>query len=140
MDELYAGGCLCQRVRYEFFGKPVMAVNCYCCDCQRVTGSAFATVLAFPQVAFCLLKGEGELGLYTVKASSGRDVTREFCKMCGSPLFTKAEMVPDLIFVKAGSLDNFSWVSPVLNCRTSRKEAWMPMAARIQNCPENPEM
>jgi hypothetical protein len=105
-----------------------------------VTGSAFATVLALPQTALRLLKGKGELGSFTVKASSGREVTREFCKRCGSPLFTKAEMVPDLIFIKAGSLDDSSWVSPVLNCWTSRKEAWMPMASGIQNFLENPEM
>jgi hypothetical protein len=117
-----------------------MAVNCYCRDCQRVTGSAFATVLALPQTVFHLLKGDGELGSFTVKASSGRDVTREFCKVCGSPLFTKAEMVPGLIFVKAGSLDDSSWVSPVLNYWASRKEAWMPVAADIKSYPENPEM
>lgn len=140
MDEIHAGGCLCQGVRYEFSGKPLMTVNCYCRDCQQVTGSAFTTVLALTRAAFHILKGERELGSFTVKASSGRDVTREFCKECGSPLFTKAEMVPDLIFVKAGSLDDSSWLSPALNCWTSRKEPWMPIAADIQNYPENPNM
>ena len=138
MTEIHAGGCLCQGVRYEFSDNPLMTVNCYCRDCQKATGSPFATVLALPQAAFRLLKGE--LGAFTVKSGGGRDVTREFCKVCGSPLFTKAEMVPDLIFVKAGSLDDSSWLSPVLNCWTSRKEHWMPMAADIQSYPENPEM
>ena len=138
MAEVHTGGCLCKGVRYEFSGAPLMTVNCYCLDCQRATGSPFATVMAMPRSAFRLL--HGDLGSFTVKSNGGRDVTREFCKVCGSPLFTKAEMVPDLIFVKAGSLDDSSWVSPVLNCWTSRAEPWMPVAAGIQNYPENPEL
>jgi hypothetical protein len=30
MAEVHTGGCLCQGVRYEFFGEPLMTVNCYC--------------------------------------------------------------------------------------------------------------
>lgn len=138
MVEVHAGGCLCQGVRYEFADAPLMTVNCYCRDCQQATDSPFATVMALPRTAFRLL--HGDLGAFTVKSNGGRDVTREFCKVCGSPLFTKAEMVPDLIFVKAGSLDDSSWVAPVLNCWTSRTEPWMPVAAGIQNCLENPKL
>lgn len=140
MAEVQTGGCLCQKVRYEFSDQPLMTVNCYCRDCQQATGSPFATVVALPRTAFHLLQGETALGSFTVEASSGREVTREFCKNCGSPLFSKAAMVPDLIFVKAGSLDDASWVSPILNCWTSRKEVWMPLASGIQSFPENPDM
>lgn len=122
MAKSHTGGCLCQAVRYEFSAEPLMAVNCYCCDCQKATGSPFATVFAIPQAAFKLL--QGDVGAFTVTANSGRAVTREFCKACGSPLFTKAEMVPDLIFIKAGSLDDPSWLTPSVNCWTSKAPPW----------------
>lgn len=54
MTEVRTGWRLCQEVRYEFSEDPLMAVNCYCRDCQRVTGSAVVTVLALPRNTFHL--------------------------------------------------------------------------------------
>jgi len=138
MSTQHSGGCLCEAVRYEFSVDPLMTVHCYCRDCQKVTGSAFTTVLAVPRTAFHLLRGE--LGSFTVTANSGNNVTREFCQTCGSPLFTKAEMVPDAIFIKAGSLDDASWLKPTVSCWTSRAHPWAPIAAGVQQCPENPSL
>jgi len=106
MSEFHTGGCLCQAVRYEFSTEPLMAVHCYCRDCQKATGSAFATVFGISQAAFRLLQGEP--GEFTVTANSGRAVTRQFCKVCGSPLFTKAEMALGLIFTRPAA-----WMIPV---------------------------
>ena len=136
MSEFHTGGCLCQAVRYEFSTEPLMAVHCYCRDCQKATGSAFATVFGISQAAFRLLQGEP--GEFTVTANSGRAVTRQFCKVCGSPLFTKAEMAPGLIFIKAGSLDDPSWLTPSVNCWTSRAQPWAPIASELQGCAGNP--
>src|SRR5215218_1541367 len=97
MADVHTGGCLCKGIRYEFSNDPLMTVSCYCRDCQHVTGSLFTTVSAIPRAAFRLLSED--LGSFTVTAASGRGVTREFCKVCGSSLFTKAEMVPDLLFM-----------------------------------------
>ncbi len=134
----YTGGCLCKGVRYEFSTDPLMTVSCYCRDCQQVTGSPFTTVSAIPRSAFRLLSGD--LGSFTVTAGSGRKVTREFCKVCGSPLFTKAEMVPDVMFIKTISLDDPQHIKPVVSCWTSRAQPWAPIAADTQQYPENPEL
>ena len=45
-------------------------------------------------------------------ADSGRKITREFCPNCGAPLFTRAEKLPDSVFLKAGSLDEPELVKP----------------------------
>ena len=134
----HTGGCLCKGVRYEFSVEPLMTISCYCRDCQQVTGSPFTTVSAIPRTAFHLL--HGELGAYTIMSQGSRAVTREFCKVCGSALFTRAEMVPDLIFIKAVSLDDPSWVKPIISCWTSRAQPWAPIAAETQQCPENPQL
>ena len=134
----YTGGCLCKGVRYEFSTDPLMTVSCYCRDCQQVTGSPLTTVSAIPRTAFRLLSGD--LGSFTVTAGSGRKVTREFCKVCGSPLFTKAEMVPDLLFVKTISLDDPRNIKPVVSCWTSRAQPWAPIATDTQQYPENPQL
>ncbi len=41
-------GCMCGAVRYESATDAVMQANCYCRDCQRSTGGAFAPVLLVP--------------------------------------------------------------------------------------------
>ena len=44
--------------------------------------------------------------------SSGNQITREFCPECGSPLFTKGEVFPGVVWIKAGSLDRPELVEP----------------------------
>jgi hypothetical protein len=38
------GGCLCGAVRYTAEADPTSATVCHCRDCQKFTGSAFATL------------------------------------------------------------------------------------------------
>jgi hypothetical protein len=61
----------------------------------------------------------GDVKGYTTIADSGRKITREFCPKCGSPLFTRAEKCPDLVFLKAGSLDESGLIKP--SCQTWTK-------------------
>jgi hypothetical protein len=60
----------------------------------------------------------------TTIADSGRRITREFCPDCGSPLFTKAEKCPDLVFIKAGSLDEPEVVKPSSQIWTKCSVPW----------------
>ena len=86
------GGCMCGAVRYESTADAVMQASCYCRDCQRSTGSAFAPVLLVPKEAFKLTKGE--LKHYEVKGDSGNKVSRAFCANCGSPIMSLLSGMP----------------------------------------------
>ena len=55
------GGCLCGRVRYTAAGEPAFSGICHCRNCQRCTGSAFETVIAFPTASVSV---QGELTPY----------------------------------------------------------------------------
>ena len=55
------GGCLCGRVRYTATGAPALSGICHCRNCQRYTGSAFETVVAFPSASISV---QGELKTY----------------------------------------------------------------------------
>ena len=73
MASKIVGGCMCGAVRYESTADAVMQANCYCRDCQRSTGGAFAPVVLVPKAAFTLTKGDltGFCGRADFPAQSG---------------------------------------------------------------------
>jgi hypothetical protein len=110
MTEIIHGGCLCGFVRYEYTGDLGGSSYCHCNDCRRATGGPYTVgVLAMLEH---LSITSGQTKSYTSIADSGRKIQREFCPDCGSPLFTKAEACPDLVFLKAGCLDKPEVINP----------------------------
>ena len=136
-DESESGGCLCGAVSYKF-NKPnlISAHHCHCIDCQKSTGSGKATVLVFPSNA---IKMEGELKFHTTTTISGRNMNRGFCRDCGSPVLSFIEEMPEVKFVKAGSLDDSSWLKIDSNFFSSSAHAWSPIDEDIPSFTHNPD-
>lgn len=57
-------------------------IRCHCVDCSLTSGSAFSSNVLAKEAD---VKIDGDIGKYTSKAASGNDVTRIFCKQCGTP-------------------------------------------------------
>ena len=97
------GGCYCGAIRYEANGDPMMRAECYCRECQYITGGANVLVMAMPIDGFTLVKG-------AVKGFTRDDiehaVTREFCEHCGTHLFTRAPRFKEGVIIKVGSMDD----------------------------------
>ena len=136
-DESESGGCLCGAVKFEF-DKPnlISAHHCHCIDCQKSTGSGKATVLVLP---FNAIKMEGELKFHTTTTISGRNMNRGFCRECGSPVLSFIEEMPEVKFVKAGSLDDSSWLKIDSNFFSSSAHAWSPIDEDIPSFTHNPD-
>lgn len=79
----------------------------------------------------------GQVKGYTTVADSGRKITRQFCPECGSPLFTRAEKCPDLVFLKAGSLDEPQRVKPGCQTWTKRAVPWAYIDTSLPAFPES---
>ncbi len=101
--DVHQGGCLCNAVRYAFAGPLSKVVVCHCRDCQRASGSAAAYNIRVPAHTLTITKGSYQC--YTVRAASGENLTRMFCAQCGSQLFSQREKLPEMMTVKAGTLD-----------------------------------
>lgn len=121
MNELLIGGCLCGDVRYASTGEPVFSGNCHCRDCQRTSGGAYTPAL-FVQTH--TVKTSGTIKYYESTADSGSKITRGFCPNCGSQLFARLERMPDLLGIRAGTLDDPSMFKPVLDMFTASASHW----------------
>jgi hypothetical protein len=132
-----AGGCLCGAVRYECAAEPVMAGTCHCLDCQKSSGAGGAPTLFVPQVAVQIT---GEVKYYASKGDSGQSVERGFCPNCGSPLFGKPAAMPDMLGIRAGTLDDPSIFTPGMHIYASRAQSWDVMNPDTPQFPQGPEM
>jgi len=98
------GGCACGSVRYELAEAPIFQLLCYCADCRKASGSAFAEVLLVAADRLTLTAAEPKY--HAVKADSGRVMNRGFCEQCGSPILIRKPATPQIAFLQAGSLDD----------------------------------
>ena len=118
------GHCLCEQVQYEFDETQVgFGLHCHCKDCQRVTGSGKATVILFPLNAVNI---KGEYKTYASRGSEGSHVNRGFCPNCGSQMFTFVDEIPGMVFIKAGGMEDTSWLSVETTCWTDTARDWSP--------------
>ena len=118
------GGCLCGAVRYESQDEPAMVVVCHCTNCQKNTGSAFALTFALPKEAVRLI-GDALVTYEDNSGSSGKTYHRSFCSRCGSPIAGHGGPYGDLFFIKAGTLDDPSWIKPDTHIWCSEKQPWV---------------
>jgi hypothetical protein len=105
------GGCLCGQVRYQANAEPMFTAVCHCRNCQKQAGAAFSLVVAVPKPSVSV---SGSLAVYHDMGDSGRPVERRFCPHCGSPVFSEVAIMPDVIIIKAGTLDDTGWLSPTM--------------------------
>jgi hypothetical protein len=103
------GGCLCGAVRYTAEGDLAAATICHCRDCQKFTGSAFATLLMVPKGSFTVT---GAMKTHTGVGGSGLPILRHFCPECGSSLAEEPGTRPGMVILNIGTFDDPSAVRP----------------------------
>ena len=128
-DARSTGHCLCGGVSYAFEGEPAMVAICHCDDCQRHSGAAFSVNVVVPTAALAI---EGSPRVHeTIGSDSGQTRRRLFCGDCGSPMFTVLTEQPDIVIIKAGTLDDRSAVAPTIEMWCRRAQGWVtPEATR----------
>lgn len=137
METALCGGCLCGFVRYEYDGPVGESSYCHCDDCKRATGGPYTVGVLSDAAKLRIVSGA--VKGYTAIADSGRKITRQFCPECGSPLFTRAEVLPDKVFIKAGSLDQPELVKPSCQMWTERAVPWAYIDESLPSYPKGGE-
>ena len=119
------GRCLCGGVTYSADAEPVAQAVCHCTDCQRQTGDPFSVIVGVPRAAL-RVEGDTLASFSTTGEDHGGQTERNFCSACGTPVFSIAAAAPQLAFIKAGSLDDSSWLEPTLEVWTRSAQPWTP--------------
>lgn len=131
----YTGGCTCGAIRYEIAAEPLQMAHCQCRDCQESTGSGHASAFVFPKSG---VKLSGNPTHYASQADSGKTKRRAFCSICGSPLYTLFDSMPDVFAIKAGSLDDPSVFQPQIVIYTDSGHAWDTIAPALPSYAKMP--
>jgi hypothetical protein len=122
------GGCACGAVRYRLGSEPLVVHCCHCLNCQRQTGSAFVVNLLIETDRVEVLAGDPQ------PIDTPRDdgsVQRIFrCPSCQVAVFSEYGW-PEMSFVRAGTLDDPSAVTPDVHIYTRSKLPWVMLPAGV---------
>jgi hypothetical protein len=128
-------GCLCGKVRYSANAEPAFIGVCHCTDCQKFTGSAFSVVVALPKDA---LSVQGKVSTFSKPGDSGQPTQRRFCPECGSPVVEEVAVMPGIMMIGAGTLDDPSWVKPAMQIFCDSAQPWVQLGGGLQSFPKMP--
>jgi hypothetical protein len=127
------GGCLCDAIRYVCDSEPLGGGHCFCRDCRRSSGTASCSHLAVSRAAF---RVTGDARTYERRADSGNLVVRAFCGTCGAPVYSTSSASPELVYVRASSLDDPERFVPGMIVYASRAPSWAHLDPRLATFPE----
>jgi hypothetical protein len=133
----HTGGCRCGDVKYTLRADPLDVKICHCRDCQYASGGAFSVVAYFPAAASDI---RGATSNYSVKGSAGMTVNRHFCGRCGSPVYSSLTELPDIVFIKTGTLDNPESAQPSGHMWCNSMLSWADLPDGLERLPENPAL
>ena len=119
-----SGGCQCGAVRYRITAVPRVFYLCHCTECQRHTSSAFGESLRVHEAE---LEIDGALSTFTRPSESGRRREGRFCPACGVRIVHGTAGL-DMVNVKAGTLDDTSWLRPAGHIWTASRQPFVAIA------------
>lgn len=96
-----SGSCLCGGVKYEIVGRLSDVYHCHCSMCRKLHSAAFRTCAKVRSEDWRITKGQDVLKTY--ESSPGEH--KVFCTTCGSSIFTKFDLRPEVYAFPLGTLD-----------------------------------
>ena len=116
------GGCSCGAVRYRLASDPMFVHCCHCLNCQRQTGSAFVVNLLIEADRVEVL----EVFPQPVEVPRDDGSTQRIfrCPTCQVAVYSTYGR-PEVRFVRGGTLDDPSSVTPDVHIYTRSKLPWV---------------
>ena len=132
MSQKLNGSCLCGNIKYQYSGDLGPVTMCHCSQCRKTSGTAFATNSPVDKEHFKILSGKEYLKEY--ESSPGK--YRAFCSICGSPVYSRRQSLPDKLRIRLGSLDTEIDERPSFHIFVSSKADWDSITDDLPQYPE----
>jgi hypothetical protein len=129
MTDGLEGGCACGAVHYRLTSPPMFVHCCHCRDCQRQTGSAFVLNALIETDRITVLAGAP--AAVRVPTDSGRPHDIYRCPACRIALWSDYGGRPALRFVRVGTLDDATALTPDVHIFTRSKLPWVTLPAGV---------
>lgn len=105
------GSCHCGEINFEANINPNNVLICHCSDCQKLSGTAFRTVVVSEPNGMTFLKGQPKE--YIKVAESGNQRAQGFCEHCGSALYATAVDKSNRVYgIRVGTVDQRNELIP----------------------------
>jgi len=117
----WTGKCACGALSWRATGDPTLQGFCHCKSCQRTSGGGHVGFLCFPEATIAV---SGERRTYTRPGGSGRPASRFACPVCHAVVYGTGEVMPGLINIYAGSLDDSARFKPTIAIFVREKPPW----------------
>jgi len=128
------GNCLCGAVSFEVVNAFDRLFFCSCDQCRQITGSAFASNLFVRADQFDWLGGIEDIVTYQVP---GRNISKSFCKICGSGLPWSSGDNSKII-IPAGTLTGEPDIAERTRIFANEQPSWSSGFDQIDAHPEFP--
>ena len=137
--ETRSGGCQCGTIRYRLHGQAQMLYACHCTDCQKQSSSAFGMSLIVDPANIEFVQGEDRLRHWETRGEDGEIKRCAFCPECGSRIYHGGGD-PHKTSLKAGSLDDTSWLHPIAHIWLRSAQPWISIDPETYRCyPKEPD-
>jgi hypothetical protein len=120
--------CACGALKVTVSGAPTWVHACSCLECQRRSGSAFSYSAFFPESATSI---EGEYRSWR-RASFGGWHESSFCLTCGSWVFSRLEVLPNIVGISAGCFADPAFERPAKFYWSSQRHHWLSLPKEIE--------
>lgn len=114
--------CRCGQLQVTCQGEPVRVSVCHCLECQKRSGSVFATQARWPSDNVTIT---GTFKTWERNADSGHKATYNFCPDCGSTMAFVIEGWPGVTAVPVGSFADPDFPTPKFSVYEHRKHSWV---------------
>ncbi len=117
------GGCFCRSVRYRLTSEPMFVHCCHCRNCQSQTGSAFVINAIIETSRIEVLAKEPIITEVVAGGGAPHDIYR--CPNCFVAVWSDYGRRPERRFVRVGTLDDPTALSPDVHIFTRSKQPWV---------------
>jgi hypothetical protein len=119
---MHVAQCACGALTAQPKGEPESVVVCSCSECQRRTGSVFASNAYYPRERLTLA---GEPREYVRTADSGVAFHSFFCPACGSTVWFYSARDPNRVGIAVGAFADPAFSKPDRTVFDESKHGWV---------------